>query len=313
MSWNDAIGNNFSLLPENICYLIGNVKSKWEKEMRDITIVGHLVEDIIGGERRIGGSTAYAASTARRLGADPGILTSKPRKFSFWQYYEGIPVWGKETDGPTIFELFYDDDGKRSIYLRERSDTISTDDVPEEAFDVKAAFICPIMNEIPMTLFREFVSRGIRTVVTPQGFLRRPDDSGLVRPFLAKNIGEIAEAGAIIMSDQDHPDVIELVEMWRKTCPVIIVTHGKRGATVFNEGKSIFVPALPANEVDATGAGDVFATAFTLSWMKGRGVLESAGFASAAAAFCVEGPGCSALTDEENVLARLKSFKPVKS
>jgi sugar/nucleoside kinase (ribokinase family) len=64
------------------------------------------------------------------------------------------------------------------------------------------------------------------------------------------------------------------------------------------------VPAFPAESVDPTGAGDVFAAAL-LVYLHRTGDLErAAGYAHATAAFCIEGEGVEGLPTAEQVERR---------
>jgi len=56
-----------------------------------------------------------------------------------------------------------------------------------------------------------------------------------------------------------------------------------------------FVEGCPAEEIDSTGAGDVFAAAFMLRLRESRDPLEAAGFANRVAAYSVTAPGIQAL------------------
>ena len=66
------------------------------------------------------------------------------------------------------------------------------------------------------------------------------------------------------------------------------------------------VPAYQANEVDPTGAGDVFATAFFVRLHETGDAVQAARFANAAASFVVEGPGVSCIPSRAQVEWRLR-------
>ena len=62
------------------------------------------------------------------------------------------------------------------------------------------------------------------------------------------------------------------------------------------------IPALPAQVVDATGAGDVFATALILAMRAGDDVAGR--LAAACAAACVERPGSAPLPTRAELITR---------
>jgi len=59
------------------------------------------------------------------------------------------------------------------------------------------------------------------------------------------------------------------------------------------------IPAAPAREVDATGAGDVFGVVLTLELAQGRPLAVAGRTAAAAAARVVEGPGLGTLSGSD--------------
>jgi sugar/nucleoside kinase (ribokinase family) len=61
------------------------------------------------------------------------------------------------------------------------------------------------------------------------------------------------------------------------------------------DGGEGWVPAAPAQQVDPTGAGDVFALILGLASWAGRAPLDAARRAASAAARVVEGPGLGSL------------------
>lgn len=76
---------------------------------------------------------------------------------------------------------------------------------------------------------------------------------------------------------------------------IVAVTRGAEGATLLAGGARIDVPAMPADEVDPTGAGDVFGVVFTLRLAAGDPPTVGGAAAAAAAARVVEGPGIGRL------------------
>jgi sugar/nucleoside kinase (ribokinase family) len=61
--------------------------------------------------------------------------------------------------------------------------------------------------------------------------------------------------------------------------------------------------------VDATGAGDVFATAFLIKFAQTRDIAQAAGFAHCAASFVVEGVGIDNLVGIEKVEERFAIYR----
>jgi sugar/nucleoside kinase (ribokinase family) len=77
----------------------------------------------------------------------------------------------------------------------------------------------------------------------------------------------IEEAKALYQTDNLHAAVQQIA----KDCELAAVTMGAQGAMAIHEGEIVTVPAYPvASVVDATGAGDLFASGFLLALARGR-------------------------------------------
>lgn len=90
----------------------------------------------------------------------------------------------------------------------------------------------------------------------------------------------------------------------------LIVTQGERGVTVCTkEGNLKTIPAVKAEAVDTTGAGDTLNGAFCFGLSKGMDVVSALEFANAAAGLSVQKSGAQAgmptLEEVEDVLGTL--------
>jgi sugar/nucleoside kinase (ribokinase family) len=77
--------------------------------------------------------------------------------------------------------------------------------------------------------------------------------------------------------------------------PVAVVTCGGQGSIAVDSvtGEDEWVPSLPVNEIDATGAGDVFAAAFILGTLREWPLRHRLAFANLCAALSVQQVGGS--------------------
>jgi sugar/nucleoside kinase (ribokinase family) len=142
--------------------------------------------------------------------------------------------------------------------------------------------------------------------VTPQGWMRRWDEAGHVYPTLWENAGEVLpRADAVVLSREDvggdEAYIVELAQQSR----LLVVTDGYHGATVYRGHSSDYVPVRPVQEVDPTGAGDVFATAFLIHLHETGDPLAATRFAHIVASMSVEAVGLAGIPDRRRVEARL--------
>jgi len=90
--------------------------------------------------------------------------------------------------------------------------------------------------------------------------------------------------------------------------PVLIITHGEKGCEIVERGRRTKVPGFPAEEIDASGAGDAFLAGFAHGLAKGFPVLEAARLANYCGSLAVQKKGIPKLSgaDFTAMLASLK-------
>ena len=100
-----------------------------------------------------------------------------------------------------------------------------------------------------------------------------------------------AEAMAYTRTDDPRAALMQLAD----AVPVVVITCGGQGAIGVDSttGEEEWVPSLPVNAVDATGAGDVFAAAFVVGTLRGWPLRTRMAFANLCAALSVQQVGGS--------------------
>ncbi|MCK6694105.1 MAG: PfkB family carbohydrate kinase [Thermoanaerobaculia bacterium] len=273
----------------------------------DYLCIGHLCHDRYEGGHLLGGSASYISLVARQLGRQPAVLTSTGPDFEFLPVFEqnGIPVCNKPAAETTVFENIYHN-GIRTQFLHARAETIYPEDVPSAWRTVPLVHCCPIAGEVDFTLLRAFP--GTLTGATIQGWLRQWDAGGRVSPK-AMDWSQLAGANVVIFSDADIAGFETALPEIGAAVEVLVMTRGAGGAVVFQGGRQYYFPAFPVKEVDATGAGDVFAAAFLIRFAETRDIARAAAFAHCAASFIVEGVGVNNLPGPDLLQERLGVYE----
>jgi sugar/nucleoside kinase (ribokinase family) len=135
-------------------------------------------------------------------------------------------------------------------------------------------------------------------VLTPQGGLRHWDENGRVTPQPWPAAAHILPlAAAVIISEEDLLDD-NMLAQYRAWSHLLIMTQGASGCTIFIGDDARYVPAPAVPEVEPTGAGDIFATAFLIRLEQTNGnPWEAARFANQIAAQSVTQVGLAAKLD----------------
>ena len=113
------------------------------------------------------------------------------------------------------------------------------------------------------------------------------EQMGKLHAFLPNS----AEAMAYTRTDDPRAALMQLAD----AVPVVVITCGGQGAIGVDSttGEEEWVPSLPVNAVDATGAGDVFAAAFVVGTLRDWPLRTRMAFANLCAALSVQQVGGS--------------------
>jgi sugar/nucleoside kinase (ribokinase family) len=168
------------------------------------------------------------------------------------------------------------------------------ENIPPAWQSAQLVHLAPVADEVDPTLVDFFPDAFL--CITPQGWMRRWDDSGRVSFQPWRNAGSIlARADAVVLSIEDVRGDEARIRELAVAAHLMVVTRGSRGCTVYVHGHATEVAAHPVTEVDSTGAGDIFAAAFFLCTHSGANPLEAAQFATRLASKSVSRPGLEAI------------------
>ncbi|MCJ7509809.1 MAG: PfkB family carbohydrate kinase [Dehalococcoidia bacterium] len=277
----------------------------------DFLVIGHLAKDKTAEGWRLGGTAAYASLTASRLGLRAAVLTSAASDLDPSLLLPDIDVRLLPASETTTFENIYGPKG-RLQYVWARAGNIAASDVPREFLGAKVVLLGPLVGEVEEDAARCFPRSLL--AISPQGWLRTVLPDGRVaqlsprqwRPRLL-----LERSRVLFVSEEDLPptEVEETLARWTAQVPVLAVTRGAGGARLWSEGRWRQVPAIPGEEIDPTGAGDVFAAAFLSRYVETGNAWQAALFAAAAASISLEAPGTAAIPSRRQVEERLRAYE----
>jgi sugar/nucleoside kinase (ribokinase family) len=274
----------------------------------DLVAIGHLTLDQTSGRARPGGAVYYAAITAWRLGLQVAIVTSYGPDFPADAIPPEIQIVNVPSDRTTIFELDQSPGGRR-LRLLGRAADIEETHLPEEWREAPLALLCPVIGEVDPALSASFVEAALG--VAPQGWMRQRARGGAITaaPWADARL-VLPHTQLLVVSEEDVATVPKAtLDEWFQDVPMGAVTHGAGGATLFVNGEPYHVEPDRAAEVDATGAGDVFATTLLIEYDREGNPWEAAAAAACAAAASVETAGSSGIPDRPTLAARLAAYR----
>ncbi len=110
-------------------------------------------------------------------------------------------------------------------------------------------------------------------------------------------------------ADGNRVEADAILAYWSTFVPLLVATDGRQGATLFQHGVPEEFPAYAAEEVDPTGAGDVFAAAFLSHLHKFGDPRRAVDFANCTASLSIEYAGVTGIPTYEMVIERAKAVR----
>ncbi|MBQ7637792.1 MAG: ribokinase [Clostridia bacterium] len=143
---------------------------------------------------------------------------------------------------------------------------------------------------------------GMRTAINPSPFVKEVKEL----PFEHADIIILNEfEGQSITGETEVKKVLTALYALNKG--EIILTLGSKGATYYNGGREISVPAFKVDAIDTTGAGDTFTGYCLYALLSGKSPEYALRFGAAASALEVTRPGAAeTIPDKEEVLEFLE-------
>jgi sugar/nucleoside kinase (ribokinase family) len=271
--------------------------------MIDFLVIGHVVQDVVPSGFTVGGTATYSSITARNLGRQPGIVTRLAPDFVFPDVLRGVEMHRVPSLQTTTFHNIYHE-GHRQQFIRALADPLQPSDVPADWRNVPIVHLGPLARELDARFAKLFPNA--RVGVTPQGWLRQWNETGRVRMRAWVEAPEILpHVNVLVLSEEDLNGNASLMDEYVRMAHIAIMTQGPRGCTVFVGGQPTEVAGFPVQEIDPTGAGDVFAAAYLIRLEETNDPIEAARFANATASFCVQASGVTGIPTRAQVLARL--------
>lgn len=264
----------------------------------DYLVVGHITMDVTSAGPVLGGTAAYAALNARRHGFRVGIFTSFGSELPL-DILEGIQVVNIGAEHSSTFENIYTPVG-RTQYLRSEARKLDLSALPLSWKRTKILHLAPVANEI-LPFDPGLVTTDILGA-TPQGWLRTWDAEGRITAgHWNGQIEEILKASVVVLSSEDLAHDEEQIERYGHTARILALTEGSQGSRLYWNGDVRKFPSRNTVEVDPTGAGDIFASAFFIRLLLTRDPWEASRYANQVAAFSVTRSGMASIPSAEEI------------
>jgi sugar/nucleoside kinase (ribokinase family) len=264
----------------------------------DYLMIGHITRDETPAGPRLGGTSTFSSLMAKALGLRVGLVTSWGADLPLGSLSE-IQIINLPAEHSTTFENITTPEGRIQTIFHV-ANNIDLNLIPEKWLGASIVHLGPVAQEVEPALVRHLSNSLIGT--TPQGWLRTWDDDGRVMPtewpeasFVLSNVG------AAVISSEDLGFDESRIEEMAIASRVLAVTDSSDGVRLYWNGDVRRFRPPRVNEVDTTGAGDIFATAFFYRLYTTRDPWEAARFAVQLAAFSVTREGLDGIPTPEEI------------
>lgn len=253
----------------------------------DVLVAGHPCHDLLrlpGGREvhALGGAAAYASAVLQAAGVEYAVAAGVGEDFRYAQALPWAPrvVRGART---TCFEADLTG-AERVLRLTAVTPALAPADVDAPA---RVALACAVAGELPAATLAHLCARSGHVLADAQGLLRATEADGRVvnRPLEATPYAALVDRLHVLKASEEEARLLDVAAVRRRT--VLVVTRGARGCTVLTADAEHHVPAVPAVEVDPTGAGDCFLAGLALGVLRGLPLVVAAEAACALGAQAV--------------------------
>ncbi|MBI2580232.1 hypothetical protein HYV85_00290 [Candidatus Woesearchaeota archaeon] len=284
--------------------------------------VGNACIDSTSSGKRAGGSVMYSAVAAKKLGWNAVIATNfAPDYEALTPPLKGLKVIRHSSRSTTTFGIRYSG-GSRQMALEKAGEKIDTESIVKAlavgSVNPDILFFCPVAGEYGSELVRAVAALYPESlaVVTPQGWMRQwlREGNAISWKEWAGADEVLPLVDVLVLSEEDVDGNSNILGNYEKLIgksrgrgfgSFVVLTQGERGATAYSGWKEVFSPAFRAKAVDPTGAGDVFAAAFSVRYYETRLLADSLAFANSAASFAVKAAGVAGIAGRADVEGRL--------
>ena len=252
-------------------------------------VIGALTRDIVGQRGwKPGGSSWYASRAVTGWGGSAAIISPVMSNLLL-ELPESIPLLRLPSQATATFDNSYQGD-ERTQYINAIPTALDWAAIPPAWRDPAIVHLAPLAGEIASLPARRLFGRAF-VGVTAQGWLRQWDSSGRISPVRWRpEPAALAQVDAIVISEEDVGGDETQPREWAAAGPIVALTRGAQGVTIWHSGRQLDIPAVPTTVIDPTGAGDTWAAAFFWQLRQGWAIAAAGTWACAEAAALIGTP-----------------------
>ena len=259
-----------------------------------VTIYGHVTLDDIEGELMIGGPPNYGGVILSDLFETRPIIVTSCNPSDMTRFI-------RETQDKLKYIVSLSKETTKFSFPRRghehEMELLAKADKIEAVVASDLAIISPVCREITNSVLKQVRSQSKFLAIDIQGFTRTGEIGSVERGHFLSDFHAIESANIIKASDYEIPFLLDLHHFNREelnqvlSSVEILVSRGRKGATVLYQGKKYDVSAPSVSYVNTTGAGDVLITTYAYLRAQDKSVQESLSYSVAVASISISYDG----------------------
>lgn len=242
--------------------------------------ISQMITEKYGSQRASGGSAANTMSGLAQLGIEAGFL-SKVGKDEVGQFFEKqmsdthVKPLMLKSDTPTGRVMaFVTPDGERTFATcLGAAIELSPDDIKPELFDGWDIFYVEGYLVANPNMLRKAVetakAKGLKIAIDLASYNVVEESRDFLMELIENYVDIVFanEKESFALTGLEPEAALHFIADY---CDIAVVKVGPKGAFVQRGNEIVTIPPMPANVVDTTGAGDMWAAGFLAGLVKGK-------------------------------------------
>ena len=252
--------------------------------INDAVSIGERLAQQYGSQRAAGDSAANTMSGLARLGAKAGFLTMMGNDemgqfFTNEMTRTGVEMLALKSNTPTgrVIAMVTPDGERTFATCLGASIELSPDDIKPELFDNWDIFYIEGYLVANPDMLRKAIStakdKGLKIAIDLASY-NVVEESRDFLLELVNNYVDIVfanEQEALALTGMEPENALHYIA---ERCEIAVVKIGAKGAYIQRGNEIVTIPPMKADEVDTTGAGDMWAAGFLAGLVKGENLQK---------------------------------------
>ena len=266
--------------------------------MIDLLVIGNPTIDYIEGEFfGPGGPVTYISNSLSQLGQNKiDIVTSFGKDFSEENFPDCKNLLNIKSDHTNIFDFFFTSKLRRMNVIHGGKKIKLSDIKIKKEPDL--IFISPVLNEFSIDKTKQLMEKFKSSffIGIPQGWIRKVIGEEVKFDF--SGFEKFPRFDILFFSDEELSNSRNSLEKLRKLSNILVITRGSRGVSVYEKDEILNFPSVKVDSVNSIGAGDIFATVFSIKYYQLKNKSLAAKFANQIAAHSTRYEGLKSINPE---------------